>query len=262
MKELIIYEEGKIYPVEGERIAVEIEEDFGIRCKFMGFIFKDLKENEKRNLALEIAKTRVKEIYKEKEAVPLPMEIAYEEKKINGEAGYGVIYDGFMLSQVLLNFFPFKRGEEIRVLITDRLLATFDTDMRYHLRTCILGGGWNIVSTNGLIHAPARPKEFYFARRLLGEKMDEVAIREIEEVLGDRFLRENDPRIFEVLKSLLLQAFFYSGFGEGFCSDKDCRLFNPHWQEEVINSLVKKRGELGLCEKHKEMFYRLKNDKN
>jgi len=257
----MIYEEGKITPVDAKKLAVDVKDIFGIRCKYMGYLFKDIDGKDKKKLAFEIAKTRVKDIYKEKEAEPLPMEINYEERKIDGKAGYGVVYDGFMLSRILMKFFPFKIGREIRVLITDRLIATFDTDMRYHLRTCVLSGGWNLLSTNGLIHAPARPKEFYFAKKFLGEKMDEVATKEIENFLGDRFLKENDPRLQDAMLSLIIQALFYSEFGEGFCSDKKCRLFNPHWQEEVICALVQ-NGEMGLCDKHKEMLYSLKNDKN
>jgi len=257
----MIYEEGKINPVDAKKLAVDVEDTFGIKCKYMGSIFKDIEGKDKKNLALEIAKTRVKDIYKEKEAEPLPMEINYEERKIEGKAGYGVVYDGFMLCGILMKFFPFKIGKEIRVLITDRLIATFDTDRRYHLRTCILSGGWSILSTNGLVHAPARPREFYIAKRALGDRMDGVASKKIESFLGDRFLKENDPRLHDAMLSLILQAFFYSEFGEGFCSEKKCRLFNPHWQEEVIDALVQKR-ELGLCDKHKEMLYRLKNDED
>jgi hypothetical protein len=257
----MIYEEGKIKPVDAKKLTFEVKDKFGIECKYMGYIFKDISEKNKKKLALEIAKARVKNIYKEEEATPLPAEVNYEERKIDGKAGYGVVYDGFMLSGILMKFFPFKRGKEIRVLITDRLIATFDTDMRYHLRTCVLSGGWNLLSTNGLIHAPARPREFYFARKFLGEKMDEVASKEIESLLGDRFLRENDPRLHDAMLSLVLQAFFYSESGEGFCSEKNCRLFNPHWQEEVITALVQ-NGEIGLCDKHKKMLYKLRDDKN
>jgi hypothetical protein len=257
----MIYEEGRINPVDAKKLAVDIKDIFGIESEYMGYIFQNISEKDKKALAFEIAKTRVKNIYKEEETNPIPMEVTYEERKIDGKAGYGVIYDGFMLSGILMKFFPFKVGKEIRVLITDRLIATFDTDMRYHLRTCVLSGGWNLLSTNGLIHAPARPREFYFAKKFLGEKMDEVASKEIETLLGNRFLRENDPRLHDAVISLVLQAFFYSQFGEGFCSEKNCRLFNPHWQEEVITALVQ-NGEMGLCDRHKRMLYELKDDKN
>lgn len=258
----MIYEEGKIDAVDAKKLASEMERYFGIKCRYRGHAFREMDEKTKKDFAFELAKIRVKNIYKEEEVEPLPMEISYEEKKINGEAGSGVVYDGFMFSKVLSKFFPVKISREIRILITDRLIATFDSDMRYHLRTCVLGGGWNILSTNGLIHAPARPREYYFAKRVLGDKMDEVAQKELENLLGNKFLKENDPRIYEGIKSLLLQAFFYSEFGETFCSEKECRLFNPHWQEEVINALVKKEGELGLCSKHEEMLYKLRYDKN
>ncbi|HEX2615341.1 MAG TPA: DUF6775 family putative metallopeptidase, partial [Nitrososphaera sp.] len=47
-----------------------------------------------------------------------------------------------------------------------------------------------------------------------------------------------------------LQAiFFFVTDGEPFCENKDCLLFNAHWQEELVRILEKPR----LCSRHHDM---------
>lgn len=47
-----------------------------------------------------------------------------------------------------------------------------------------------------------------------------------------------------------LQAlFFFVANGEPFCADRNCRLYNAHWQEELIHMVKKER----LCGRHSQM---------
>ncbi len=43
--------------------------------------------------------------------------------------------------------------------------------------------------------------------------------------------------------------------GDPFCDDRDCRLYNAHWQEEVIQAQLNSRH--AFCQKHREIL----NDK-
>lgn len=65
-----------------------------------------------------------------------------------------------------------------------------------------------------------------------------------------RILECDDSRIIEVMKRYALQAVLYHLTGNASCENRNCRLFNAHWQEEVIHAQV----ENGiLCEYHTEI---------
>lgn len=263
MRKIRIYAEGEIFPVSPMKMVEELKRDFGIDSIWEGYLFSGMDEEMKKAIAYEMAKMRVKDPRRKVEREPLPMEIRYEERKMeDGSSREGPIYEGFTFVELLNRFFPFKSRAVLPVLITDRLIATFDADGRYHLRTCVLTGMWNLLSVSGLVHAPAKPREYYFIKGVLGDRMDEVARKEVENLFDGMVLKKGHPALHEAAKSLLLQAVFYSIFGEEFCNIPDCRLYNPHWQEEVFRALVKERGELGLCEKHIKMLEVIKHDQN
>jgi hypothetical protein len=184
---------------------------------------------------------------------PLPGETAYEERRIRGETrAIGILYDGFHLSSVLRSI-PGPGGGPLRalhVVLTDRLVGTFDrNDRRYHARVAVFGYP-HIVSTTGVVEAPARPREYYLIRRRYRDAG--MVPPEIDETLRERYLDHGDPRIAEALKGYLLQCLFYQATGEPFCPEPGCRLFNAHWQEELIFAQISSAG--GLCAAHEEML--------
>ena len=70
--------------------------------------------------------------------------------------------------------------------------------------------------------------------------------------IGDRYVTHSDPRIPEILKGYALQAVAYWILGESFCDDPDCRLFNAHWQEEMLRAQL--GGPYELCPRHAGML--------
>ncbi len=209
-----------------------------------------------QRLTVRFAKARVHDPYQPvTEREPLYGEITYERRRLilRGEAK-GVIYDGFMAQELLASLFGSEEISRWRlpIIFTNQLLATFDeSDHRYHLRTVILGYP-AIVSTTGLIEAPAKPREFYIAReqfRAMG--LDAISPLLASE-LKERCLLPNDERLTEVAKGYALQAIFYALFGEAFCDCKDCRLYNAHWQEEMLNAQL--NGSYDLCPRHETML--------
>jgi hypothetical protein len=212
-----------------------------------------------QRLAVGFAKTRVHDPHQPvTDREPLYGEIAYERRRLTtrGEAK-GVIYDGFAVQSLLATLFDRTELNRHRLplIFTNQLLATFDeSDRRYHLRTVILGYP-AIVSTTGLVEAPAKPREFYLAR----EQLRAIGLNAVSPALAaelrDRCLLPNDERLTEVAKGYALQALFYALFGEAFCDDKDCRLYNAHWQEEMLHAQLD--GAYDLCPRHEAMLQNL-----
>ncbi|MFA0750704.1 MAG: hypothetical protein SLRJCFUN_001107 [Candidatus Fervidibacter sp.] len=212
-----------------------------------------------QRLALGFAKARVHDPYQSvKDREPLYGEIAYERRRLTtrGEAT-GVVYDGFAVQSLLATLFDRTELNRHRLplIFTNQLLATFDeSDRRYHLRTVILGYP-AIVSTTGLVEAPAKPREFYLAREQFRAMGLEAMSPALAAELSDRCLMPNDERLTEVAKGYALQALFYALFGEAFCDDKDCRLYNAHWQEEMLHAQL--NGAYDLCPRHEAMLQNL-----
>ena len=61
----------------------------------------------------------------------------------------------------------------------------------------------------------------------------------------------------EVAKGMTLQAILYHLTLDPFCPKKNCRLFNAHWQEDLLRS---QSGSPGLCARHAQMLRRLGSD--
>jgi hypothetical protein len=97
-----------------------------------------------------------------------------------------------------------------------------------------------------MVEAPARPRDYYVEKQL------GLAGPPALEDTPERWLRTDDPRITEVLKGYLAQAVMYHATGEPFCDDRGCRLFNAHWQEDLLFAQL--GSEMEFCERHERMF--------
>ncbi len=214
------------------------------------------RESSLHRLAVGFARARIHDPHQPvREREPLYGELAYERRRltVRGEAK-GVIYDGFTVQELLRGLFD--RAElnrhRLPVVFTNQFLATFDdSDRRYHLRTILLGYP-AVISTTGLVEAPAKPRRFYLARERLRAAGLEAMSPALAAELRDRCLLPNDERLTEVAKGYGLQAIVYALFGEAFCDDPDCRLYNAHWQEEMLHAQLE--GTYDLCTRHKAML--------
>jgi hypothetical protein len=183
----------------------------------------------------------------------LPSEIRTEREMLRSpDAIKGAFYDGLKLQTLARTIL--KREELssrcIHLIFTSRLFGTWDEmDGRYHARVCILGYP-NWISTTGVVEAPAKPREFYLRRR------EGINDRELKEEFRERFMDHGDPRLTEVLKGYAMQAIFYHLTLEPFCTEPSCRLFNAHWQEEVIKAQL---SESEFCPRHEKMLREWRN---
>ena len=160
------------------------------------------------------------------------------------------MYDGFELQKILRYLNNDERT--LHVIITNRLTCTFDeNDNRYHARAVICANP-AIISTTGIIEAPAKPREYYFEAMAL--KSQGLGIESAKEKYKDKFLDYDDKRLTRIVEGYLLQVIFYNITGESFCEDILCKLNNAHWQKDLLFSQIEINN---LCKKHSEILKNL-----
>ena len=151
-----------------------------------------------------------------------------------------IFYDGFEVQKAIADSMQAIESnmDTLHIVFTNKLTCTFDKDdFRYHARA-LVGSNPTIISTAGMVEGPARPREYYT------DIITSFSQRDTEHINArykDRFLKHNDSRISEVSEGYLLQAIMYFETGEAFCNDKNCRLFNAHWQEELLFTQIKNK---------------------
>jgi hypothetical protein len=167
------------------------------------------------------------------------------------------LYDGFILQKFSAEMIPNTEISlaHIHIIFTSLFTCTFsEDDWRYHGRTVICGTP-SIISTTGIVEALAKPAEFYFAQ--LGQRATSDIVSLKEKFRGRFIDYDDEDKITEAAVNYALQAiFFFITGGEPFCNNKECRLFNAHWQEELIHTIEKRT----LCKKHKIMASKLSSD--
>lgn len=155
------------------------------------------------------------------------------------------LYDGFVLQRIFAEMIPARESDHVHIIFTSLLTCTFsEEDWRYHGRAVVCGTP-SIVSIPGIVEAPAKPREFYLAQ--LGGQLD---VASLKKSLAGRFIDYGDDRMTAACSRYALQAlFFFVTDGEPFCDEKNCNLYNPHWQEELVHMIEKGR----LCTRHRQM---------
>ncbi|MCL4369314.1 MAG: hypothetical protein M1380_00150 [Chloroflexi bacterium] len=187
---------------------------------------------------------------------PLYGEVSYERRRLSNpeSRAFGVLYDGERVQALCRSLIPREEAglSHLHVIFTNQLVGTFDDgDRRYHLRTSLYGIP-NIISTNGLMEAPAKPREYYLLKQQYAALGMSDATAILEPQFEERIVVLNDPRLTEIIKGYLMQAVFYHLTSDPFCLDPGCRLFNAHWQEEVIRAQL--GGDYEFCPRHQEML--------
>jgi hypothetical protein len=168
-----------------------------------------------------------------------------------------ILYDAFLMQRLLGTIINDKEltHDHVHLAFEDRLICTFsEEDWRYHARTFV-GGSPSIISTTGIIEAPAKPKEWYIKQMQLGiYDMDHEGDQSDDNSSSNvkNYLDYDDYRINFAAVGCALQAlFFFITEGDPFCSDISCRLYNAHWQKELIISQIQNQK---LCNKHYAML--------
>jgi hypothetical protein len=160
-----------------------------------------------------------------------------------------ILYDGFELQKTVLNLIPEneRTGDIFHLVFTKKLTCTYDlNDYRYHGRAIICSNP-SIISTTGIIEAPAKPREYYMD--LISNMVQGLNLESIKKNYQGTYLDYDDERISNMVEGYSMQAIFYYLTGDPFCEQRECRLFNAHWQKDLIYSQI----ESGkLCERHQK----------
>ena len=260
-KKIILYNEPAISEINIEKLSKFLEDNFPFKVEIKENIFKEFTL---KNIK-ELSNTRITDIKNSFSKYDSnDIEIEFEEKLCKNsslmdstiivedaeEISQVFMYDGFELQKILryLN----EDNQIIHVILTNRLTCTFDeNDTRYHARAVICANP-SIISTTGIVEAPAKPKEYYFeVMKLRTQGLD---IESAKEKYKDKFLEYNDKRLTKVLEGYILQVIFYNITGESFCEDIECRLNNAHWQKDLLFSQLEINK---LCKKHNEILANL-----
>ena len=162
-----------------------------------------------------------------------------------------IMYDGFEIQNIIYDI-ALKNDPDpsnLHIIFTNKLVCTYDiTDSRYHGRTVICSNP-AIISTTGMIEAPARPREYYF--EAMKCRMQGLSIQDAKKNYNQKFLDYHDKRLSKIAEGYLLQVIFYYLTGDAFCDSLDCRLNNAHWQKDLLYSQLK----IGkLCDKHQALL--------
>ena len=219
------------------------------------------RDDDVRRLATIWARAKVRNPFAVKGAFqPLAGEIAFEERRLTElrRATFGLLYDGFELQEALADFVPpSERGlSHLHIIFTNQLLGTFEPDdRRYHARVCVLG--WpSLLSTSGAVDATAKPRAYYLLKQQYAALGMADAAAHLDAEFAADCLVGDDARLTEVMKGYVAQAVFYHVFGEAFCDDADCRLFNAHWQVEMLRAQL--GGAYEFCPHHRAMLAALR----
>ena len=163
------------------------------------------------------------------------------------------LYDGFLLQKA---FQLYIKNDELlslshlNILIIDKLLCTFDeTDWKHHARSVICGNP-TLISTSGIVEGIAKPREYYY--RLYSCNENPELLRELKKEYEGKFINYYDIRINDVIEGLVIQSLFYFiNSGSPFCENRYCRLFNAHFQEDLIREHISHKL---LCNPHQTIL--------
>ncbi len=250
ISKIIIYDEPSVPEIQLNDLAKFLQETFSIKIEKRENILKF----SSKDTALKIAECKIFNLRKDFEKhIPSNEEILFEESNAQdtSETENIIMYDGFRLQKVLSKLISKTEDTTniFHVFFTNKLTCTYDYhDYRYHGRA-LIGANPSIISTTGIIEAPAKPREYYY--ELMTNFTQGINIETIKQKYKGSYLEYHDPRLSKIIEGYLLQAIFYFETGESFCDNLECRLFNAHWQKDLLHSQL----DVGkLCEPHQKIL--------
>ena len=258
ISKIFLYDEPSVPEINISQLADFIKKNFIIDVEVRKNIFSNVKKTTAKQLAsCRIFNTRMPFEFHS----PRTEEIEFEKNSFQNSSGIKniIMYDGFEFQKVLSDLISEAENavDDFHLIFTNRLMCTYDyNDYRYHGRAIICSNP-SIISTTGIIEAPAKSKEYYM--ELISNMAQGLNLESIKKKYQGSYLEYHDERISTIVEGYALQALFYYLTGEPFCELKECRLFNPHWQKELLHSQI----EIGkLCKKHQKILEDLVLDLN
>lgn len=243
---IILYDEPTVPQIQLKKLEKFVSDTFPVKIEIRDNFFV----GSNQNMYEKIASTRIFDLKKPfKIHTPTIEEIQIEaQNKDMSNKEEMILYDGYEFQKTISEFISTEESKEnvLHIIFTNKLTCTFDeNDFRYHARS-LIGSNPTIISTTGIVEAPAKPKQYYLD---LMTNFTKEWIDEIKEKYKGEFLEYNDSRLSEIIEGYLLQAIMYYETGDAFCENKECRLYNAHWQKDLFHSQLENKK---LCNEHQE----------
>ncbi len=253
-----LYEDPSAATLRLGEVAAYLKDVLGLRSEVRPEFLSRVRRGSE-DLARAMAATKVRNIMRPFEAMEsLYGEVQFELRLLQDPSKRvpGILYDAFRYVMLLRDLLPSSEVSLriLHVVFGHRLLGTFEEDGRYHARAVVCGYP-SVVSTSGLVEAPAKPEAYYKVKAQLSVALGAIPFDAAKEPFEGQFIDYDDPRLTEVAKGYALQCAMYHITKEAFCEDPACRLFNAHWQSELIAAQL----ESGrLCERHEDIAARIR----
>lgn len=250
ISQIFIYDEPSIPELKIDELVEFLQETFGIPVQKRKNIFSYAKPETARAIAATRFYNYRQEFQKHdpmEEEVQFEMESFADSAKIENI----VLYDGFEFQKVVTEIIPENEldSQTFHLIFTNKLTCTFDnSDYRYHGRA-VIGANPAIISTTGIIEAPAKPREYYLD--LMANYGQGLNVDSIKEKYKGQYLEYHDPRLDKIIQGYAMQAIFYYITGEPFCEFLNCKLNNAHWQKDLLFSQLENDK---LCARHQKIL--------
>ncbi|MDH3312336.1 MAG: hypothetical protein OEM28_04205 [Nitrosopumilus sp.] len=254
ISKIILYDEPTVPEIQLDRLEKFFTKAFQIKIETRNNFFNGLDDKTYEKIAstkiFDIKKpfqkhnTSVKDILSEKENIDMSQK---EEMPL---------YDGIEFQKIISELIPDNENkiDILNVIFTNKLTCTFDdSDFRYHGRSLIASNP-AIISTTGMIEAPAKPKQYYIE---LMTNFSKERVDEIKKKYKGQFLEYHDSHLSEISEGYLLQSIMYYETGEAFCENVNCRCYNAHWQKDLFRSQINNKK---FCKKHEEILNKFKQN--
>ena len=246
VSKIILYDEPSVPEIQIGRLERFLIYAFPAEIEIRGSFF----EGREEEFFERIAGARIYDLKRPfARHVPTTSEIlsAKEGGEVTGDEA--ALYDGFEFQGIISE--TTSTDGVLHVVFTNKMICTFDDgDYRYHARAMI-GSNPTIISTTGIIEAPAKPRQYYLDL-MTNRPEDEDKVR--DKYRGE-FLERHDSRLSEIVEGYLLQSIVYYETGEAFCNSRECRLFNAHWQKDLLYSQIQNKE---FCEKHRQILEKIR----
>jgi hypothetical protein len=162
LSKVILYSEPTVPEIQLVKIQKFIANTFPVEIELRGNFFKPIDGQ----IFEKIASTRIFDLKKQfKKHIPSIEDVRIEkEGRDTSDQETMMLYDGFEMQKIITEFIPTgeRTDSTLHVIFTNKTTCTFDDndDFRYHARA-LIGSNPAIISTTGIIEAPAKPKQYY-----------------------------------------------------------------------------------------------------
>ena len=158
---IILYDEPSVPEIELKKTAEFLKELFPVQVKIKDNFFHCTN----KYIFEEIAETQIIDLKKpSSKHIPTSTEVLNEKENfVNQKEDDIILHEGFEIQKIITKNISIEKNDSntLHIIFTEKAICTFDKDdFRYHARVWI-GPNPVIISTTGIIEAPAKPKQYY-----------------------------------------------------------------------------------------------------